>query len=336
MKPVYFGRSYGKKVNTKEAGDNYFTFGSLMPGRNYNSNSTRYGFNGMEKVDELHGNSGDAYDFGARVYDARLGRWMSVDPSAKFAYDESPFVAMGNNPQLNVDPDGKFKIPIHKQIMEDALKNADIPSGFLGRFHSDLLVGATRYADVYGSTNDHHFDGRKDFTAVQKTWEKLNKEIATSLINIGALNKKFGGSDVEELGIQLHTVQDFYSHSNYVELYIEYYQSANNGVMPTEVPIYQEGLKIDGFKKLMERTTTDANGKYLGLHTGEFDLTDNEFYDINPTGDNHTGTDSHKHMNKDEADTDAGKLAKKVATTHTEYILNNLKDKKEAKKEKQK
>ena len=40
----------------------------------------RYGFNGMEKDDNLKG-TGNSYDFGARIYDSRLGRWLAVDPS---------------------------------------------------------------------------------------------------------------------------------------------------------------------------------------------------------------------------------------------------------------
>ena len=33
----------------------------------------RYGFNGMEKSDEVYG-EGNAYDFGARIHDPRIGR----------------------------------------------------------------------------------------------------------------------------------------------------------------------------------------------------------------------------------------------------------------------
>lgn len=40
-----------------------------MPGRTYSSNDYRYGFNGMEKDDEVHSGSGTSLDFGARMYD---------------------------------------------------------------------------------------------------------------------------------------------------------------------------------------------------------------------------------------------------------------------------
>ncbi|EON77391.1 hypothetical protein ADIS_2124 [Lunatimonas lonarensis] len=45
------------------------------------------------------------YDFHARQYDAALGRWFGVDPQNQFA---SPFVGMGNNPVMMVDPDGEL------------------------------------------------------------------------------------------------------------------------------------------------------------------------------------------------------------------------------------
>jgi RHS repeat-associated protein len=67
----------------------------------------RYGFGGKEKLDELHGNSGDAYDYGARIYDARLGRWMSVDPLfAKYPF-QSPYAFVGNSPILHQEFGGK-------------------------------------------------------------------------------------------------------------------------------------------------------------------------------------------------------------------------------------
>ena len=84
----------------------YYSYGALMLGRDYGSSTYRYGFNGKEKDDELKGN-GNSYDFGARMLDTRVGRWLSIDPLAEKFPDVSPYNAMGNNPINMVDPDGK-------------------------------------------------------------------------------------------------------------------------------------------------------------------------------------------------------------------------------------
>jgi len=66
----------------------------------------RFGFNGKEKVDEVYGDA-NAYDFGARLYDPRLGRWLAVDPLAgKFSH-LSPYNYTSNNPIYYVDVDGR-------------------------------------------------------------------------------------------------------------------------------------------------------------------------------------------------------------------------------------
>lgn len=48
------------------------------------------------------------YDFHARLYDAATGRFASSDPKGALRPFHSPYAAMGNNPTLNVDPDGEF------------------------------------------------------------------------------------------------------------------------------------------------------------------------------------------------------------------------------------
>jgi RHS repeat-associated protein len=89
---------------------NYYPFGSAIESRAFASGGYRYGFNGMEKDSE---NNSGAYDFGARVYDGRLGRWLSVDPLVKLMPFESSYVFVGNSPMTHIDPDGRKRIVTH-------------------------------------------------------------------------------------------------------------------------------------------------------------------------------------------------------------------------------
>jgi RHS repeat-associated protein len=75
----------------------------LVPNRHGSSSAYRYGFNGMEKDDELKG-EGNSYTTEFRQYDPRIGRWFSTDP----VYKEfiSPYNAFSNIPTIMVDPRG--------------------------------------------------------------------------------------------------------------------------------------------------------------------------------------------------------------------------------------
>ncbi|AMO20681.2 RHS repeat domain-containing protein [Flavobacterium columnare] len=87
----------------------YDPFGSLVPNRHGSSTAYRYGFNGMEKDDELKG-EGNSYDFGARMLDPRVGRWFSVDSKAAKFSSETTYGYVSNNPLVFIDPDGDEKI----------------------------------------------------------------------------------------------------------------------------------------------------------------------------------------------------------------------------------
>src|SRR5690606_16642792 len=78
----------------------------------------RYGFNSMPKENELYGSEGSAYDFGARIYDSRLGRWMATDALANINPGSSPFRYAKNSPLLYLDEGGYFDIKVTKAARE--------------------------------------------------------------------------------------------------------------------------------------------------------------------------------------------------------------------------
>ena len=68
-----------------------------------------YKYNGKE-LDRKGGL--DWYDYGARMYDAALGRWHTVDPLSEKYYGVSPYNYCLNNPLKYIDSDGRQVIPV--------------------------------------------------------------------------------------------------------------------------------------------------------------------------------------------------------------------------------
>ena len=91
---------------TVEQVNHYYPFGGLF-GENIGDDKQPYKYNGKE-LDRMYGL--DWYDYGARHYDAALGRWMCMDPLTEKYYDVSPYVYCHNNSVNRMDPDGKADI----------------------------------------------------------------------------------------------------------------------------------------------------------------------------------------------------------------------------------
>ena len=84
----------------------YSPFGVSLDGRTLESDFYRRGFNGMEKDDEFKG-KGNSYEFGARMFDNRVGRFFSKDPKFKDFPFYSVYHFASNNPILYRDLEGK-------------------------------------------------------------------------------------------------------------------------------------------------------------------------------------------------------------------------------------
>lgn len=81
----------------------------LMPGRNFSSDSYSYGFNGKENNNEIYGNS-NLQDYGMRLYNVRLGKFLSIDPYLKNYPWNSTYAFAENDVIRNIDLDGLEKV----------------------------------------------------------------------------------------------------------------------------------------------------------------------------------------------------------------------------------
>ena len=73
-----------------------------MPNRHGGNDNYRYGFNGKEKDDELKG-EGNSIAFESRIYDSRVGRFLSLDPREVEYPWQSPFAYYKNSPIGTID-----------------------------------------------------------------------------------------------------------------------------------------------------------------------------------------------------------------------------------------
>ena len=104
----------------------YYAFGSAKPNRKapVTAESYRYGFNGMEKDDEVSG-SGNSIHFTFREYDPRIARFKSRDPLAENFPFMTPYQFATNNPILNIDIEGAEGVKYDMRDAQEAAKHLE-------------------------------------------------------------------------------------------------------------------------------------------------------------------------------------------------------------------
>lgn len=95
-------RANGTAITVLES-MHYYPFGMLMEGIGTNTPTNDYTYNSKELNEDFGLN---LYDYGARWYDASLGRWWSVDLLAEKYFWMTPYCYAANSPILIIDPNG--------------------------------------------------------------------------------------------------------------------------------------------------------------------------------------------------------------------------------------
>lgn len=132
--------------------NDYYPFGSQMPGRKYSalSSSYRYGFNGKENDNEVKG-EGNQQDYGLRIYDPRLGKFLSIDPLTKDYPWYTPYQFAGNKPIEAIDLDGAEEFYINQQSRvkhEAQLKHVvDERTKVIAAYKNQTILAA----DIFGN-----------------------------------------------------------------------------------------------------------------------------------------------------------------------------------------
>jgi RHS repeat-associated protein len=121
--------------------NDYYVFGATK--RWSGSEGYCYGFNGKENDNKVKG-EGNQQDYGMRIYDPRLGRFLSVDPISSDYPWYSPYQFAGNKPIMAIDLDGlEEALIINAQAKMDYKPVIDAPNvitGFSNAAHNAITL----------------------------------------------------------------------------------------------------------------------------------------------------------------------------------------------------
>ena len=224
----------------------YVPFGEVFIEERNNTWNTPYLFNAKE-FDEETG----MYYYGARYYEPRLSLWMSCDPLQERKAGFTTYAYCENNPVKLFDPDGKFGIPTHVKLVSQALKTANTSKG---KFR--MLWGTGVVSDIFLiSRSTVHLDNMVGYESLSNAYNNLQN----------SFQEHMGEGKYTKAGVDLHGIADFYSHSNYIDLYKKYKDKQDLDI--NQIPTFAEAQNIPEFAEILKSSL--KTGEY-GMEKGNF------------------------------------------------------------------
>ena len=153
-----------------------------MPGRKFDAGSSyRFGFNGKENDPETYG-EGNIYDYGFRIYNPRLGRFLSVDPLTSEYPWYTPYQFAGNKPVWCIDLDG----------LEEALPKQPAKIPLITNVSESTCIGCSvRSNDIAIRNNRANLDKLKqEYADWKANGENLGKPLPPQFEKVANLPEK--------------------------------------------------------------------------------------------------------------------------------------------------
>lgn len=158
-----------------------------MPGRGVvSSTSYRYGFNGKEDDNEVKG-SANSLDFGARIYDPRLGKWLSTDPSQRKYPHKTPYGFASESPISRLDVDGRDDFHFYTVTQSVWI---DGPGGPYLK-----MIGTTTWYTITKNNEKNTYTVHNISTLTDK------EGIVDSKMTVQALSGKEAGAEIINYGV---------------------------------------------------------------------------------------------------------------------------------------
>ena len=175
-------------LNLVEQND-YYPFGKRIDDPEKLTADNIYRYNGKESLEIF----GIPYsDYGARLFDSNIGRWLQTDPLAQDYPNISPYAFCANNPMNLIDPDGRI-IRVFDYVDNERInyewRQYDGTWGFYDK-NNNLYVGDNKFISQLSTALSELMEGGKHGNDLVSTIAGSNNIVTVMYSNSSMANRE--------------------------------------------------------------------------------------------------------------------------------------------------